>query len=70
MFIAAKIAFMLISYTAVHTFDFYIFTVIASSLHGFITNQHDDQLPVCFLAHLVDHCFGIAEIMVSNPVQA
>ena len=40
-------------------YDFHIFTVIYSSLHRFIWNQHNDQLPV-----------GIAEVMGSNPVQA
>ena len=30
----------------------FIFTVIDSSLHGFNTNQHDDQLPVGLLGLL------------------
>ena len=41
-----------------------------SLLHGFIWNQHDDQHPVGFLAHLVEQCTGIAEVIGSYPVQA
>ena len=33
-----------------------MFTLIDSSLYGFITNKHDDQLPVGSLAQLVEHC--------------
>ena len=49
---------------------FHIFLTVYSSLHGFICNQHHDQLPVGLLAHLVERCTGIAEVMGSNPVQA
>ena len=35
---------------------FPIFTVICSSLHRFIRNQHNDQLPVGLLAQLAGHC--------------
>ena len=55
---------------AVHIYDFHIFTFIYSSLHGFITNQHNNQLPVGFLAQLAERCTGIAEAVVSRPVQA
>ena len=43
-----------------------------SSLHlsGYITNLHNDQLPVGLIAQLVEHCTGIAEVMGSNSVQA
>ena len=47
-----------------------MFLAVYSSLHGFIRNQHNDQLPVGFLAQLVEHCTGIAKVMGSNPVQA
>ena len=50
--------------------DFNIFLTIYSSLHGFIWNQHDDQLPVGSLAQLVERCTGIAKVMGSNPVRA
>ena len=40
---------------AVHI-NYHIFTVICSSLHSFITNQHNDQLPVGLLAQLAGHC--------------
>ena len=35
----------------------------------YITNSHNDQLPVGLIAQLVEHCTGIAEVMGSNPVQ-
>ena len=40
-----------------------MFTVIYSSLLGFIWNQHNNQLPVGLSAQLVEHCTGIAEAM-------
>ena len=49
---------------------FHIFTVIYSSVHGYITNSQYDQLPVGLIAQLVEHCTGIAEVMGSNPIQA
>ena len=55
---------------AVHIYDFHIFTFIYSSLHGFITNQRNNQLSVGFLAQLAERCTGIAEAVVSRPVQA
>ena len=30
-------------------------------LHGYITNSQYEQLPVDLIAHLVEHCTGIAE---------
>ena len=39
-------------------------------LNGYLTNSHNDQLPVGLIAQLVEHCTGIAEVMGSNPVQA
>ena len=53
--------------TAVQIYDFHIFITVYSPLHGFIWNQHIDQLPVGLLAQLVEHCTGIAEVMGSNP---
>ena len=35
-----------------------------------ITNSHSDQLPVCLITHLLEHCAGIAEVTGSNPIQA
>ena len=61
VFITAKITF-----TAVQIYDFHIFTTVHSSLHGFIWNQHSDQLPGGMLAQLVEHCSGIAEVMGSS----
>ena len=40
VFITARIAFIFTSLSAVHIYYFYIFTVIYSSLYGFIWNQH------------------------------
>ena len=39
---------------------FVYWKTIDASLHGFITNQHNDQLPIGLLAQLVEHCTGIA----------
>ena len=39
VFIAAKIAFIFTSLSAVQMYDFHIFTVVYSPLHGFIWNQ-------------------------------
>ena len=58
------------SLSAVHIYDFRIFTVVCLSLHGFVWNQHSDQLPVGLQAKLVELCTGIAKVMGSNPVQA
>ena len=33
-------------------------------------NSEHDQLPFGFIAQLVEHCTGMAEVMGSNPVQA
>ena len=53
-----------------HIWFSYIFTIVYTSLHGFIWDQHNDQLPVGLLAQLSTHCTGIAEIMGSTPVEA
>ena len=59
-----------ISLFAVHSYNFHIFTVSYSSLHGFIWDQHNEQLPVGLSAQLIERCTGIAEVIGSNPVQA
>ena len=63
VFITAKIASILIYLSAVHIYDFHVITVSFSLLHGFILNQHNDQLPVSLLAQLV-------EVLDLNHVQA
>ena len=68
--ITAKIPFIFTSLSVVQMYDFHIFTAVYSPLHGFIWNQHDDQHPVGFLAHLVEQWTGIAEVIGSYPVQA
>ena len=70
IFRPAKISFIFTPLSAGHIYDFHIFTVVYSPLHGFIWNQHDDQLPVGLLAQLVEHCTSIAEVMGLNPIQA
>ena len=55
---------------AFQIYDFHIFTNVYSPLHGFISNQHNDQFPVGLLAQLVERYTGIAEVMGSNHVQA
>ena len=47
IFSTAKVVFITpnsLLKTTVHRYDFYIFTVIESSLHGFIREQHNDHL--------------------------
>ena len=68
--ITAKIYFIFTSSSAVQIYDFHVFTVVYSSLHGLICNQHKDQLPVGLLTQLVERCSGIEDVMGSNPVQA
>ena len=46
---------------------FPIFTVIDSSLQGFIANQHNDQFPLGMFAQLIEHCTGFVEVMVQIP---
>ena len=47
----------------------FIYSISSHFINGYITNSHNDQLPVGLIAH-VEHCIGIAEVMGSNPVQA
>ena len=63
-------ASIFMSLSAVHIYDFRIFTVVCLSLHGFVWNQHSDQLPVGLQAKLVELYTGIAKVMGSNPIQA
>ena len=48
----------------------FIYSLSSHLLNGYITNSHNDHLPVGLIAHLVEHCTGIVEVMGSNPVQA
>ena len=64
VFITARKS-VLISLSAVHLYDFHIFTAIYSSIHGFIWKQHNDRLLIGLLAQLVEHCTGIVEVMGS-----
>ena len=59
-----------ISFSTAHIYDFHLFIVMYSSLHGFIWNQHNDQLPVGSLAQLVERCTGVAEVKLSSPARA
>ena len=70
VFITGKIAFIFILNPQFTYMILILFTDVYSSLNGFLTNQHNDQLPVGLLAQLIEHCIGIAEVMGSNPVQA
>ena len=71
IFTTAQVVFITVKITSiVQIYDFYIFTVVYSPLHGFIWNQHNDQLPIGLLAQLVERCTSITEVMGSNPVQA
>ena len=64
-----EVIFTVINLYEVTYILYYIFTVIYLSLHGFIWNQHKEQLPVGLLAQLVEHCTSIAEVMGSNPIR-
>ena len=48
----------------------YIHFNISSPQRVYITNSHNDQLPVDLIPQLVEYCTRIAEVMRSNPVQA
>ena len=48
----------------------YILFNISSPQRVYITNSHNDQLPVDLIPQLVEHCTRIAEVTRSNPVQA
>ena len=69
VFITVKIASIFMSLSAVQIYDFHIFTVVYSSLHGFIWNQHNNRLPVGLLAQLVERCTSVAKVRGSNLVQ-
>ena len=43
----------------VHMYDFYIFTVIYSLLHGFIWNKHNEHFPVSLVAQLIELWSGL-----------
>ena len=58
----ARIASKFIFLSAVHKYNFHIFTVIYLSLRCFIWNQHNNQLQVDLLAQLVERCTDIAEV--------
>ena len=68
MFTTAKIAIKFTSLFALY--DFQIFPVVYSPLHGFMWYQDNDQLPSDLFAQLVELCIGLAEVMDSNRVQA
>ena len=56
------------SLSSVHVCDFHIFTSIINHFTGlFGTNM---MISSQLLAHLVEHCTGIAEVRSSNHVQA
>ena len=48
----------------------FIYSFTFFTFFGYITNSQFDQLlPDDFIAQLVEHCTGIAEVMGSNPIQ-
>ena len=58
VFISATIAYIFFSSTAIHIYDFHMFTVIYSPPCGFIWTKHNNQLPVGLLAQFVERCTG------------
>ena len=53
-------------YQGIHVF----YSCLLFITHGLIMNRHNDELPVSFLAQMVEHCTGITELMDSTPAQA
>ena len=47
-----------------------IYSFGSFTFYGYITNSQSDQLPHGLIAHSVEHCTVVAEVMGSNPVQA
>ena len=45
--------------STVHMYDFYIFTVIYSLLHGFIWNKYNEHFPVSLVAQLIERWSGL-----------
>ena len=45
--------------STVHMYDFYIFTVIYSLLHGFIWNKYNERFPVSLVAQLIERWSGL-----------
>ena len=39
-------------------------------MYGGITNSQCDQVPVCLVAQMVEHCINNADVLGSNPFQA
>ena len=58
---------ILVSSTAVHTYDFHMFIAIIHQFEGLFEST---IIPVGLLAQLVERCTDIAEVMGSNPVRA
>ena len=49
--------------------NFHIFTCFFT-IYGYITSSQHDHLPVGLIVQLVENCASIAEVVVSDPVQA
>ena len=58
---------ILVSSTAVYTYDFHMFIAIIHHFEGLFEST---IIPVGLLAQLVERCTDIAEVMGSNPVRA
>ena len=72
VYITAMIIYVLISFSAVEIYDLsYNYNIFAFlTIYGYIMNKQCDQLPVGFIARLVEHCSGITEVMGLKPPQA
>ena len=49
---------------------YFIYSRKFFTICGYITGLQSYQLPVGLIVQLVEHCTGIAEVLVSNPIQA
>ena len=48
----------------------FIYPVAFFTIYGYITNSQHHQLSVGLKGHLLEHCIGIAEVIVSNFVHS
>ena len=71
MFVTAKIASIFISFIRSSHIRFsYIYSQLFITSQVYFGPTYNDQLPVGWLAQLVEHCTGIAEVMGSYPIHA
>ena len=68
--ITVMISHVFISLSAVQRCDYAVYSFVFFTMYGGITNSQCDQVPVCLVAQMVEHCINIADVLGSNPFQA